>query len=67
MASLTTLEARIIALEARLADVEGGYGQPLYRLHRRQVRTDLNVRAIMQHLALSEATEAQVDQELDQE
>ena len=25
---------RILALEARLADVEGGYGDTLYKLHR---------------------------------
>lgn len=67
MASMSTLEARIVALEARLADVEGGYGQTLYRLHRRQVRTDINIRTILTHLQLPEATEEEVDAELDQE
>jgi hypothetical protein len=32
MASLHTLERRILALEARLANVEGGYGEATYKL-----------------------------------
>ena len=41
MASLQTLERRILALEARLADVEGGYGDTLFKLHRGSVKAEL--------------------------
>jgi len=32
MASLQALERRVLALEARLAEVEGGHGNTLYKL-----------------------------------
>jgi predicted DNA-binding transcriptional regulator YafY len=44
MASRQTLERRIAALEARLADVEGGYGDTLYKLHRASVKADLRLK-----------------------
>jgi hypothetical protein len=34
VASIQTLERRIAAVEARLADNEGGYGDTLYHLRR---------------------------------
>jgi hypothetical protein len=50
MASLQTLERRIAALEARLADVEGGYGDTLYKLHRASVKADLRTARILERL-----------------
>lgn len=67
MASIQTLERRIAALEARLADVEGGYGETLYRLHRRSVRTDLRLSKVLAHLDLPDVTEEEVDEAIEQE
>jgi hypothetical protein len=50
MASLQTLERRIVALEARLAEVEGGYGDTMYKLHRHSVKTDLRLTKVLNHL-----------------
>jgi hypothetical protein len=52
------------ALEARLADVEGGYGETIYKLHRMSIKT--NVTQIINHLGLEPATEADVDNVLDE-
>lgn len=65
--SLHTLEQRILALEARLADIEGGYGQTLYRLHRRAVHTDLALGRVLTHLGVAAPTDAEVDAVLDDE
>jgi hypothetical protein len=67
MASLQTLERRISALEARLADVEGGYGDSIYRLHRNSVEVKLNMSRIMGHLGVAVATADEVEAALDQE
>lgn len=67
MASLQTLERRILALEARLADVEGGYGQPLYELRRASVRNDLRMRRVLDGMKISDVTDEQVDAELDED
>lgn len=67
MASLRTLELRIAALEARLAEVDGGYGDTLYKLHRDSVENRLGMRTILEHLALPRVTEEQLDEALDQE
>jgi hypothetical protein len=67
MASLQTLERRIIALEARLAEVEGGYGETMYKLHRPAVRTDLNVGKILEHQSLASATDDEIDTAMDAE
>lgn len=61
MASLQTLERRILALEARLADLEGGYGETLYRLHRASVRTDLRLSKVLEHLGIADVSEEEVD------
>lgn len=63
----TTIERRVSALEARVADIENSYGETLYELQRRTIRTDLNIQKILAHLAVSPATEADVDAELDQQ
>lgn len=65
--SMTTLLRRIEALEARLGDVEGGYGETLYRLQRATVRTDLRMARVLDHLGVVDVTEGDVDQALDQQ
>jgi len=67
MASLHTLEQRVRALEARLTEVEGGYGETSYRLRRDSVRTNLNVAKLMVHMQLTPTTDAEVDAALDEE
>ncbi|MDQ3764835.1 MAG: hypothetical protein M3460_25940 [Actinomycetota bacterium] len=64
--SLQTLERRIAALEARLADIEGGYGETIYKLHRMSIKTSLDVIKIVNHRGLGPATEADVDNVLDE-
>lgn len=65
MASIQTLERRIAALEARLADVEGGYGETIYQLHRRAIRTELGVSKLLAHFDLPAPTDGEVDQALE--
>lgn len=60
MASLNTLERRIAALEARLADIEGGYGDTLYMLHRHAVGTNLTLGRIAQQLGVTPATDDEI-------
>jgi len=67
MASIQTLERRIQALEARLADVEGGYGNTPYKLHRAAVRSDLRLARVLDHLQLADVTDDEVDAVLDQD
>ncbi|WP_179118462.1 hypothetical protein [Saccharothrix sp. ALI-22-I] len=58
MASLQTLERRILALEARLAEVEGGcYGNTLYQLHRASVKTDPRLAKLLNHLDVTDVTD----------
>ena len=66
VASIQTLERRIVALEARLADVEGGYGETIYRLPREVVRTGMDVRKILDHLSVSPTSDEEVDSALDE-
>jgi hypothetical protein len=66
MASLQTLERRILALEARLADVEGGYGDTLYKLHRASIKADLRTAKILERLEIEDVTDDEVDAVLDQ-
>lgn len=67
MSSLQTLERRILALEARLAEVEGGYGNTLYKLHRASVRTDLRLVKVLDHLKITDVADDEVDAVLDQD
>ncbi|MGH3896913.1 MAG: hypothetical protein ACRDTA_01415 [Pseudonocardiaceae bacterium] len=64
MASLQTLERRIAALEARLADVEGGYGDTLYKLHRASVKTDLRTTKILKRLEIEDVSDEEIDRAL---
>jgi hypothetical protein len=65
--SLRSLEQRVRALEARIAEVEGGYGDTLYQLHRASVRNDLGMARVLQHLGLSTVSDDEVDSALDAE
>jgi hypothetical protein len=67
MASLQTLERRILALEARLAEVEGGYGNTLYQLHRASVKTDLRLAKLLGHLNVPDVSDEEIDAVLDDE
>jgi hypothetical protein len=67
MASLQTLERRVQALEARLADVEGGFGETIYRLRRDSIRSRIETGTILGHLGLARASEEEIDAELDRE
>lgn len=67
MASIHSLELRIAALEARLQEVEGGYGNTLYRLRRSTVKTDLRLAKVMEHLNVADVSDAEVDEVLDAE
>lgn len=67
MASIQTLERRIAALEARLADIEGGYGDTLYHLRPASIRSDLRLEKILEHLHIDDVTEDDVDNVLEEE
>jgi hypothetical protein len=67
MASLQTLERRIAALEARLADVEGGYGDTLYKLHRASVKADLRTAKILKRLEIEDVSDEEIDRALDEQ
>ncbi len=66
MASLQTLERRILALEARLAEVEGGYGDTLYKLHRASVKADLRMSKILNRLEIPDVSDDAVDTAMDE-
>jgi len=69
MTSLQTLERRILALEARLADVEAeaGCGDTLYELYRASARADLRAAKILQRLEIQDISEEEIDAALDEE
>ena len=67
MASLQTLERRILALEARLADVEGGYGDTLYKLHWTSVKADLRTVKILERLEIEDVSDEEIDNASDEE
>ncbi|MBV9012122.1 MAG: hypothetical protein JO272_08730 [Pseudonocardiales bacterium] len=61
MASLATLEQRIRALEARLAEVEGGYGDTLYRLRRDSIATRIDLGRLLDQAGVARATNEEID------
>lgn len=67
MASMQTLERRIAALESRLADVEGGYGETIYRLHRAVVGLGVGQARILEHLKIAPVTDSDIDSVMDGE
>lgn len=62
-----TLLARIVALEARLADVEGPYADSLYRLRRATIKADLRMERVLAHLGVEDVADEEVDAVLDEE
>jgi hypothetical protein len=67
VASLQTLERRILALDARLADVEEGYGDGRYKLHRASVKADLRTAKILQRLEIDDVSDEEIDAALDEQ
>lgn len=67
MAPLRTLERRILALEARLAAVEGGYGDTLHKLRRASVKADLRTAKILQRLEIDDVSDKEIDAALDEQ
>lgn len=65
--SLRTMEARLRAVEARLADLEGPYAESIYQLRRSSVRQDLRMVRVLEHLGVEDVTDEEVDAVLDEE
>lgn len=65
--SLHILAQRLSAVEARLAEIENGYGQVIYGMRRELVRVSLGVARIMDHLELPPVNDREVDEYLDAE
>lgn len=66
MASPASLEHRIRALESRLAEVEGGYGDILYRVRRETVATRIDLGRLLDRAGLPQATDEEIDAVLDE-
>lgn len=60
-------ERRIVALEARLAEVGGGYGDTLYKLHRASIKAELRMARVLDHLNVEDVSEDAVDKAMDDE
>jgi hypothetical protein len=67
VASLQTLERRILALEARIAEIEGGYGDTLYKLHRASVKADLRMAKVLASLEIADVSDDDIDMTMDEE
>ena len=65
--SLATIIARLDAAEARIRELEGGYGQTIYALRRDVTQNRIEMGSILAHLGLPRATDAQIDEALDVE
>lgn len=63
--SLHTLETRVRALEARLADVESGHGKTIYDLRRDVTGVKIGLGRILDHMGIPQVTDAEVDETLD--
>jgi hypothetical protein len=67
MASPASLEQRIRALEPRLAEVEGGYGDPLYRVCRETIATRIGLGRLLDQAGLPQASDEEIDAVLDED
>jgi hypothetical protein len=56
-----------LALESRLAEIEGGYGDTLYKLRRASVKADLRVAKILDHLGVADVSDDEVDAAVDED
>ncbi len=63
--SLHVLEQRLRVLEARVAEIEGGFGETLYQVSRTQVRHGILLERIAQRLDVALPSDDEVDQALD--
>ena len=66
MMTLKDHERRITALEVWLAEVEGSHGETLYDLQRARVKNDLRWSRMFAHLKITEVTDHDIDEALDQ-
>ena len=66
MANVSLLERRLALVEARLAELESAYGETLYKLHRRAIKTDLNLTKVLDHLGITTATDDEVEAVLEE-
>ena len=64
---MASLERQIIALESRLAEIEGGYGDTLYRLHRASVKADLRMGRVLEQLKVEDVSDDDIDRAMDEE
>lgn len=65
--SVRALAARLTAIEARLADLEGPVLAGQYRMARRLVRVELGLEHLLQNAGLPLPSEENVDSRLDEE
>lgn len=65
--SLHTIEQRVRALESRVADVEGGYGQTLYDLQRRTTGLEITLGRMAAAMGVAAASQDEIDAALDQD
>ncbi|HVV22460.1 MAG TPA: hypothetical protein VHF06_23705 [Pseudonocardiaceae bacterium] len=47
--------------------LEGGFGETLYRLHRRSVKTDLRMERVLTHLGITDMSDDEVEAALDEQ
>jgi hypothetical protein len=59
--------ARLAALEARMADLEGPISESQYRMRREVIANRIETGRIIDHLGLAGATEQEIDDYLDRE
>jgi hypothetical protein len=65
--SLTAIVARLAALEARLADIEGPYAEAQYRTRRDVTGMRITLNRMAAQAGVSTATEEEIDAALDDE
>lgn len=66
MTTLQTPERRVQALETRVTDIENGFGESMYKLHRAMVKVDLRTMRILAHLGVRDVSDSEVDAAMDE-
>ena len=61
----SAIELRVVALEARVADIEDSHGDTLYELRRAAVKSDLRMAKMLDALSVEDVTEQEIDAVLD--
>jgi hypothetical protein len=67
MAPQQHLEHRVAAVETRLTEVEGGYGEVMYTMHRRLMKHELRWVRMFEHFGIQDVSDDAVEEALDQE